>query len=103
MRFTARKARNLNSLIENQDDRFQIATALWPNTDMERAACVQTQSFKASYPRRNNSFKSAEGALLARRLNVPFALISRDARRTPPHAASASPEPTEMRRTPTSA
>jgi hypothetical protein len=48
---------------------------------------------------RNNSFRSADAAPLARRLNVPFVLMSLAARRKAPHAASASPEPTEMRRT----
>src|SRR5919201_4297506 len=51
---------------------------------------------------RNNSFRSAEVALFAKRLNVPFALMSFAARRNTPHAANASPEPTEMRRTPRS-
>src|SRR5437660_9366815 len=52
---------------------------------------------------RNNSFKSADEALLARRLNVPFVLMSLAPPRNAPHAARARPEPTEMRRTPRSA
>src|SRR5206468_6837567 len=51
---------------------------------------------------RNSSFRSAEGALLARRLNEPFVLMACAARRNAPHAANARPEPTEMRRTPRS-
>ena len=41
IRFMGGKARTLNSLRENQDVGFQIATGLWPHTDMERAARVQ--------------------------------------------------------------
>jgi hypothetical protein len=51
MRFMARKARNLKSLIENQDAGFQIATAFWRHSDMEWAACVQLQNAQAGYAR----------------------------------------------------
>ena len=52
---------------------------------------------------RNSWFRSADAALSARRLNVPFVLMSCAARRNAPQAARARPEPTEMRRTPRSA
>src|SRR5436189_1119201 len=51
---------------------------------------------------RNSWFRSPDAALLARRLNVPFVLISCAARTNAPHAANARPEPTEIRRTPRS-
>src|SRR5438034_2124414 len=104
MRFMGGKARTLNSLTENQDVGFQIATGLLADIlTWNGMHAFKYESAKTTYSRRNSSFKSAEGALLASRLNVPSVLISRAARRNAPHAASANPEPTEMRRTPRSA
>ena len=70
----------------------QEALELWRNSDHSSYTFC-----------RNNPFKSADEALSARRLNVPFVLMFLAARRNAPHAASARPEPTEMRRTPRSA
>jgi hypothetical protein len=41
MRFMDGKARNLNSLIKNQDAGFQIATGLWRHSDMAQPSDVQ--------------------------------------------------------------
>src|SRR5215510_862235 len=103
MRFMDTKAGKLNSLINNQEGEFQIATGLLARyrhgTSFARSNHAGAE---ANYVCQNSSFKSAEGALLARRLNVPSVLISLAARRNAPHAARARPEPTEMRRTPRS-
>src|SRR6266581_1894460 len=104
MRFMNRKARNLDSLRENQDGGFQIATNLSTTYSHGTPFGRSNQGrVGASYVCRNSSFNSAEGALLAKRVNVPFALMSCAARMKAPQAASARPEPTEMRRTPRSA
>ena len=74
---------------------FKLQVVFRPHSDMAQPSGVQIKDgVGASYVCRNSSFNSAEGALLARRLNVPFVLMSCAARRKAPQAASARPEPT---------